>query len=129
MPKKVYTKVKLSRIQPDCCMDCPLLGEIPKEEKQKGSQANLVCLGTHYAMSARAAKSKASEHDTKHPLKRPCDGEWERWLEAPYFGEIPIRTIDISRYRDPFVRNFMEFRIIFPEKRGRKPKETTAQEN
>lgn len=121
MPKKLFSKVKLPIEKPDRCMDCPLLGEIPKEEKQKGNQANLVCLGTQMAMSARAARSKASEHDTKHPLKRPCDGEWERWLQPPYFGNIPIRAIDISRYRDPFVRNFLEFRIIFPEKRGRKP--------
>ena len=60
MPKKIYTKIKLPRVQPNSCMDCPLLGEIPKEERQPGTQENLVCLGTHYAMSARAARSKAS---------------------------------------------------------------------
>ena len=120
MPKKIFSKVQLPRVQQDCCMDCPLLGEIPKEERQRGTQENLVCLGTHYAMSARAARSKASEHDTKHPLKRSCDGEWERWHHPPYFGAIPIRIIDINKYRDPFTRNFLEFHIIFPSQRGRK---------
>ena len=120
MPKKIFKKVKLSLAQPNCCMECPLLGVIPKEERQPGTQENLVCLGTHYAMSSRAARSKASDHDTKHPLKRSCDLEWERWHQAPYFGEIPIRCIDINRYRDPFERNFLEFRIIFPSQRGRK---------
>lgn len=125
MPKKIYNKIKLPILQPDCCMDCPLLGEIPQEERQRGTQENLVCLGTHYAMSARAARSKASEHDTKHPLKRSCDGEWERWHQIPYYGEIPVRAIDINKYRDSFTRNYLEFRIIFPSQRGRKPKSKT----
>ncbi len=121
MPKKIFNQVKIPKLQPDCCMDCPLLGEIPKEERPKGTQENLVCLGTHFAMSARAARSKSSNHDTKHPLKRSCDEDWDRWHQTPYFGNIPIRVIDISRYRDPFVRNYLEFRIIFPSSRGRKP--------
>ena len=120
MPKKIFSQVRLPRVQPDCCMDCPLLGEIPKSERQPGTQENLVCLGTHYAMSARAARSKASEHNTKHPLKRSCDGDWDRWQETPYFGNIPIRMSDISKYRDPFTRNYLEFSIIFPSQRGRK---------
>lgn len=121
MPKKCFIKVKLPGDKPDCCFCCPLLGEIPKEERQgNGSQAILVCLGTEYAMSVRAARSKASDHDSKHPLKRPCDQDWERWMDSPYFGELPIRTQDMSRYRDPFVRNHLQFRIKFPEKRGPK---------
>lgn len=110
-------------MQPNSCMDCPLLGEIPKEERQRGNQHTLVCLGTHYAMSARIARSKASEHDTKHPLQRSCDTDFNRWQEEPYYGEIPVRQIDISRYRDPFIRNYLEFRIIFPDNRGRKREE------
>ena len=110
MPKKIFSQVRLPRVQPDCCMDCPLLGEIPKAERQPGTQENLVCLG----------RSKASGHNTKHPLKRSCDGDWDRWQETPYFGNIPIRMSDISKYRDPFTRNYLEFSIIFPSQRGRK---------
>ena len=129
MPKKIYSQIKLPRVQPNCCMDCPLLGQIPKHERQFGSQETLVCLATHHAMSTRIARSKASEHTTKHPLKRSCDGEWERWQMEPYFGSIPIRITDISKYRDAFVRDFLEFTIIFHERRGRKPKDGTEQED
>ena len=123
MPKKIYTQVKLPREKPDCCMNCPLLGEIPKYERKPGSQETLVCLATHHAMSIRLAKSKASEHTTKHPLHRPCDMEWERWIADPYYGSYPVRMMDISKYRDPFIRNYLEFRIIFHDKRGRKAKD------
>ena len=75
----------------------------------------------HYAMNARIARSKKSEHTPKHPLKRYCDNDWERWQSEPYFGNYPVRLVDLSRYRDLFVREVMEFKIIFHD-RGRKPK-------
>ncbi len=40
----------------------------------------------------------------------------------PYYGSIPIRLIDYSKYRDSFVRSHLSFRIIFHEKGGRKQK-------
>ncbi len=129
MPKKIFKLIKIPREQPDSCMNCPLLGEIPKSERPKGSQETLVCLATQHAMSARFARSKASEHTIKHPLNRFCDSDWERWLSEPYYGNYPIRMVDISKYRDPFVRNYLEFRIIFNEKRGRKPKNMIEQED
>lgn len=122
MPKKIFTPIKLPKLQPDCCMDCPLLGLIPKEEREFGSQETLVCLATHHAMNARIARSKKSEHTPKHPLKRYCDNDWDRWQLEPYFGNYPIRVVDLSRYRDSFIREFIEFRIIFHSDRGRKPK-------
>ena len=124
MPKKIYTQIKLPREQPNSCMSCPCLGAIPKHERRKGSQETLVCLATHHAMSARLARSKASDHDSKHPLKRSCDADWDRWQADPYFGSYPIRMVDISKYRDPFVRDYLEFHIIFHETRGRKPNGT-----
>ena len=122
MPKKIFKQVKLPMQQPDRCMDCPLLGMIPAVEREFGSQETLVCLATHHAMNARIARSKASEHTAKHPLKRWCDDDWERWQQEPMYGNFPIRITDYGRYRDLFVRECMEFQIIFHSKRGPKPK-------
>jgi hypothetical protein len=122
MPKRIFTHVKLPITQPDNCFGCPLLGQIPKHERQFGSQETFVCLATHHAMSARIARSRASEHTTKHPLKRPCDTNWERWQLEPYFGKFPVRMVDVNKYRDPFVRDNLEFHIIFHDPRGRKKK-------
>ena len=121
MPAKPFIHVQLPPIQPDCCAECPLLGEIPKSERKFGSQETLVCLGTREAMNARISRSRSSKHDVKHPLKRYCDEDWERWQEEPYYGKLPVRKIDISRYRDPWVRS-QQLPIIFHEKRGPKPK-------
>ena len=121
MPAKPFKDVKLPPEQPDCCNDCPLLGLIPQHERKFGSQETLVCLGTRHALNARICRSRASDHDTKHPLHRPCDEDWERWHEDPYFGQLPVRKIDISRYRDPWERS-QQLPIIFHEKRGPKPK-------
>ena len=121
MPAKPFKEIKLPPNQPDCCLECPLLGEIPVTERQFGSQETLVCLGTREAMNARISRSRASAHDAKHPLHRYCDEEWERWQEEPYHGKLPVRKIDISRYRDPWVRT-QQLPIIFHSKRGRKPK-------
>ena len=90
-------------------------------ERKFGSQETLVCLGTRHALNARIARSRKSEHTPKHPLKRWCDDEWERWQEEPYFGKLPVRKIDVSRYRDPWERS-QQLPIIFHNKRGRKPK-------
>ncbi len=121
MPAKPFKDVKLPPEQPDCCNDCPLLGLIPQHERKFGSQETLVCLGTRHALNARICRSRASDHDTKHPLHRPCDEDWERWHEDPYFGQLPVRKIDLSRYRDPWERS-QQLPIIFHEKRGPKPK-------
>jgi hypothetical protein len=122
MPAKPFKQVELKPQQPDCCLECPLLGQIPPGERKPKSQETLVCLGTRHALNARIARSRASAHDSKHPLKRWCDEDWERWQEDPYFGKLPVRKIDISRYRDPWERS-QQLPIIFHEKRGPKPKD------
>ena len=122
MPAKPFKPIHLPPQQPDCCNECPLLGTIPEAERQHASQETLVCLGTRHALNARKARSRASQHDAKHPLHRPCDEEWERWQEEPYFGHLPVRKIDISRYRDPWERS-QQLPIIFHSKPGRKPKQ------
>lgn len=121
MPAKPFKQIQLHPEQPDCCNECPLLGLIPEAEREFGSQETLVCLGTRHALNARIARSRASQHTPKHPLKRWCDDEWERWQEDPYFGKLPVRKIDVSRYRDPWERS-QQLPIIFHNKRGRKPK-------
>lgn len=121
MPAKPFKQIQLHPEQPDCCNECPLLGLIPEAEREFGSQETLVCLGTRHALNARIARSRKSEHTPKHPLKRWCDDEWERWQEEPYFGKLPVRKIDVSRYRDPWERS-QQLPIIFHNKRGRKPK-------
>ena len=121
MPAKPFKQIQLHPEQPDCCNECPLLGLIPEAEREFGSQETLVCLGTRHALNARIARSRKSEHTPKHPLKRWCDDEWERWQEEPYFGKLPVRKIAVSRYRDPWERS-QQFPIIFHNKRGRKPK-------
>lgn len=121
MPIKPFKEIALKAEQPDCCNECPLLGQIPVHERPFGSQETLVCLGTRHALNARIARSRASAHTAKHPLHRPCDEEWERWQEEPYFGKLPVRKIDVSRYRDLWERS-QQLPIIFHAKRGRKPK-------
>lgn len=121
MPAKPYKDVELPRLQPDCCNECPLLGLIPKHRRKPKSQETLVCLATGEALSARLARARASTKDAKHKLKRYCDDDWDRWQEDPYYGKLPVRKIDLSIYRDPWVRS-RELTIIFHEKRGPKPK-------
>ena len=116
MPAKPFKHIQLHPEQPDCCNECPLLGLIPEAEREFGSQETLVCLGTRHALNARIARSRKSEHTPKHPLKRWCDDEWERWQEEPYFGKLPVRKIDVSRYRDPWERS-QQLPIIFHSKR------------
>lgn len=121
MPKnKEFIKIPIN--QPDCCADCPLLGAIPENERRPRSQEVLVCLATWEAMSARFSRSRASTKDAKHPLHRPCDQKWERWQMAPFNGSYPVPYEAMNRYREKYKNEYMQFRIIFHDKRGRKPK-------
>lgn len=118
MPKKNFELVKLPIQQPDRCCDCPLLGAIPPNERKPRSQEVLVCLGTWHAMSARFSRSSAKAHDAKHPLHRPCDAMWERWQQAPLNGCYPVAFNAMNRYREEYKKEYMQFQIIFHEKRG-----------
>ena len=42
--RKNYISVKLAIEQPNRCIDCPLLGLIPKQQRPKGSKESHVCL-------------------------------------------------------------------------------------
>ena len=77
MTKYLFKKVKLPKEQPDCCAECPLLGLIPKNEMPHGCRETRVCLMTGDAMTAPFSRSRKSTKDTHHPLKRPCDHNWD----------------------------------------------------
>jgi len=94
-------KVKLPTAKPDCCALCPLIGMIPKEQRQHGSYENLVCLGTLDALTKRGSQVRESKRDKKHPLHRPCDTNWELWQTLPK-GELPISKDLYIQCRIPY---------------------------
>ena len=66
MPKRNFIKVRIPMQRPDCCMQCPLLGVVPKHQRPKGSMETYVCIPTRNAMTSRLVKSKVSGGDAKH---------------------------------------------------------------
>ena len=97
------TMIKLPAMQPDCCVECPLLGLIPRTDtsRPKGSKETHVCLGTFEALTQRGTKIRASQRDSHHPLNRPCDLLYDKWLQ------LPERTFSIPdkayiMYRFPY---------------------------
>ncbi len=99
--RKNYISVKLAIEQPNRCIDCPLLGLIPKQQRPKGSKESHVCLATAEAMGARFVRIKASERDSRHPLIRPCDALWYIWTRNPN-REYRLRWDRYLQYRQPF---------------------------
>ena len=83
MPKHNFIKVQIPEQQPDRCLDCPLLGLVPKYLLPKGSLETYVCLGTQNAMTARYVRSRVSEADKKHPRHRWCETRWPAWALLP----------------------------------------------
>lgn len=103
-------KVLLPVVKPDCCADCPLLGLVPKSvSRPKYSKKTHLCIGTAKAISERKTHIRESQsNDPKHPLERPCDAHWERWMT------YPRRIIKVNRAlyrdsRDPYLT------VIYPE--------------
>ena len=84
MPKRNIIQVQLPAEQPDCCAMCPLLGLVPKYvARPKNSKETHVCLGTMEALTQRGTRIRASQRDSHHPLKRPCDNRWPMWMTLP----------------------------------------------
>lgn len=84
MPKRNIIEIQLPPEQPDCCVDCPLLGLVPRHyPRPKNSKETHVCMGTMVAITKRGASVKASGRDSQHPWKRPCDNRWKAWLALP----------------------------------------------
>ena len=91
-------RVKLPPAKPDCCAKCPLLGLVPKSaEKPKYSKKSHLCIGLQKAMTEDKANKRESEcTDPKHPLQRPCDLHWDRWMTYPH----QIIKVNKALYRD-----------------------------
>ena len=79
MPRKNFIRIRIPALQPDRCIDCPLLGLVPKRQLPKGSLETFVCMPTRNAMTARLTRSKVSEADKKHPRHRYCERLWPAW--------------------------------------------------
>ena len=58
MPKILYIPRKLPLEQPDRCELCPLIGVIPKEERESGKRERYYCLGVFDAET----EAKISRH-------------------------------------------------------------------
>lgn len=105
--------VQLPMVQPDCCMECPLCGLIPKNhpDKPKGSKETHVCLGTWEALTGRGIKVRASQRDSHHPLRRPCDMKWDAWMKLTERCFM-LNDVVYLHYRLP-MEDSMQFKIKF----------------
>ena len=102
MPKRNIIQIQLPMKQPDCCAECPLLGLIPKTvARPKNSKETHVCLGTMEAMSQRGSRVRASQRDSKHPLRRPCDSRWHSWQQLAA-RKLGIPTQHYNECRIPY---------------------------
>ena len=100
MPKKLFVMVKLPPAQPDRCLDCPLLGLIPEEERKHNSKKTHVCIRLMKALARRKVKIRASDETRTKKLIRPCDKIFAAWLELPK-REIGVPVASYNRYRVP----------------------------
>lgn len=119
MPKRNIVKIKIATEQPDCCLQCPLIGLVPKHRLPFGSQETHICIAMREAMTARKARSKRSEADAKHPRHRYCDHTWDAWYQRGFYG-VPTQAYIEERL--PWQES-QQLPIIFHEKRGPKSKD------
>ena len=91
-------KIKLPETKPDCCRECKLLGIVPKGyPAPKYSKKTFLCLGALKAMTEdKTTKRESESNDPKHPLRRPCDEHWDRWLT----NQNRIVCVNKALYRD-----------------------------
>lgn len=103
MPRKPIIPIKLPMEQPDCCMKCPLIGLIPKNQREPGIRQSYVCLGVlGEPLSSKGVWSSAEEaRQKKRKLHRVCDSRWEAWMQLPgrLFG---MGYAHYLQYRMPF---------------------------
>lgn len=93
-----YQNVPLPETKPDCCRDCKLLGIVPKGyPSPKYSKKTFLCIGVAKAMTEdKTFKRESQANDPKHPLVRPCDNHWDRWMTNPR----RILKVNKNLYRD-----------------------------
>jgi len=104
MPKRSIIQIQIPERQPDRCLDCPLLGLVPKQQLPKGCLETYVCMATRNAMTARLVRSRVSEADSKHPRHRWCELYWPVW------AKLPNRKFGVS------YRCYIEERVPFEAK-------------
>jgi hypothetical protein len=130
MPKDVFTPIELDERKPDRCELCPLVGIIPKEQREKGKREKYWCLGilkqvkdehgnpilddngvelhTFPRLSSRSVNN-VSARDRKekgHPIHRPCDATWPTWMTLQN-RTLWIPSAVYTAYRIPFDREQM----------------------
>lgn len=140
MPKKFFIPRPLPKEQPDRCELCPLIGIIPKDEREKGVRERYYCLGIFDAqtddnghpllddkgdqcLSFPRLKSKSITVSAEavrkggHKLHRPCDMLWDAWMTLPgrLFGML---ADTYTKYRLPFeqeqqIKKYPKFNFRF----------------
>lgn len=112
MPKRNIIQIQLPLSQPDSCAECPLLGLVPKYVRRpKNSKETHVCCGTMEAMTQRGSRIKASQRDSHHPLRRPCDNRWHSWMQLTG-QKLGISTQTYNDCRIPY-ENTLQLQIRF----------------
>ena len=101
MPKRNIVQIQLPSEKPDCCATCPLVGLVPKHLRQHRSKETHVCLGTMEALTGRGVQVRASNRDSNHPLRRPCDNRWNAWMTLPG-RKLGISNISYIQCRIPY---------------------------
>ena len=125
MPKKTFIPRQLPPKKPDRCELCPLIGLIPKEDRERGKRERYFCLGCPVPMndadgnpllnadgttrwsfarlSTREAcnVSAANRKEKGHLLHRPCDTIWAAWMRLQG-RRFPMLADTYIRYRIPF---------------------------
>jgi hypothetical protein len=112
MPKRNIVLIQLPAEKPDCCAECPLLGTMPKYvARPKNSKETYVCCGILEARTQRGARVRASNRDSNHPLRRPCDNRWNAWMQLPG-RKLGISTQTFNDCRIPY-ENTLQLKIKF----------------
>lgn len=125
MPKPVFIPRQLPPKKPDRCELCPLIGLIPKEDRERGKREKYYCLGIYEPLtddngdpilddkgcqrfgfprlSTREANNvSASQRKEKgHLLHRPCDNMWAAWMRLQG-RKFPMLTETYNTFRLPF---------------------------
>ena len=112
MPRKIFTQMRLPVERPDCCADCPLIGVVPADERERGVRQGYYCLGIYTLDGFPRLTSKGIHSSAKaykamgRKLHRECDELWDAWMTLPgrLFG---IPTEVYTSYRLPYEQEQM----------------------
>lgn len=111
MPKRNFIPTQLSPVQYNRCIDCPLCGLIPENERKEGKRKKYLCIGRMKPLTSKGVWLKASNRDAKHPLHRPCDDVWQAWMTFKH-REFAMGYQVYIKYRLPLEQT-VQLRIDF----------------